>query len=71
MNFPARFLVRRRKLLFLVMTLLTAACVVLIPRINVNSDLTRYLPDSSQMKQGIDRMPRTSRIRTRGCARST
>ena len=56
MNFPARFLVRRRKLLFLVMTLLTVACAVLIPRINVNSDLTRYLPDSSQMKQGIDRM---------------
>ena len=56
MTFPARFLVRRRKLLFLVMTLLTAACVVLIPRINVNSDLTRYLPDSSPMKQGIDRM---------------
>lgn len=56
MNFPAHFLVRRRKLLFLVMTLLTVACAALIPRINVNSDLTRYLPDSSQMKQGIDRM---------------
>ena len=56
MIFPARFLVRRRKALFAVMTLITAACVVLIPRINVNSDLTHYLPDSSQMKQGIDRM---------------
>ena len=56
MIFPARFLVRRRKLLFAVMTLITVACAALIPRINVNSDLTRYLPDSSQMKQGIDRM---------------
>ena len=50
------FLVRRRRLLFAVMALITAGCVALIPRINVNSDLTRYLPDSSPMKQGIDRI---------------
>ena len=52
----ASFLVRRRKLLFAVMTILVLGSVALIPRININSDLTRYLPDSSQMKQGIDRM---------------
>ena len=38
------------------MTLLTAGSVVLIPRIRINSDMSQYLPDSSQMKQGIDRM---------------
>lgn len=56
MKSVASILVRYRTLLFVVMFLLTAGCVLLIPRINVNSDLTRYLPDSSPMKQGIDRM---------------
>ena len=52
------FLVRFRTLILSVMLLLTAGCIVLIPRININSDLTRYLPADSQMKQGIDRMAR-------------
>ena len=53
-----RFLVLYRIPLLTVMLLLTAGCVALIPRININSDLTRYLPRDSQMKQGIDRMAR-------------
>lgn len=56
MNPPVSFLVRYRKPLFFTMAILAVACALLIPRIRVNSDLTRYLPDSSQMKQGIDRI---------------
>lgn len=37
-----------------VSVLATLACVLLIPRVNVNSDMTRYLPDNSPMKRGID-----------------
>lgn len=36
------------------MTVLTACCLLLIPRININEDMTRYLPDDSRMKQGVD-----------------
>lgn len=37
-----------------VMTALTAACLFLFPRININEDMSRYLPDDSRMKQGVD-----------------
>jgi len=32
----------------------TVCCGLLIPKINVNSDLTRYLPEESLMKHGLD-----------------
>ena len=35
------------------MLALSAVCGILIPKVNVNSDMTRYLPDDSQMKQGL------------------
>lgn len=36
-------------------TLLAAVvCGYMIPRVNVNSDMTKYLPDKSRMKQGIE-----------------
>lgn len=33
---------------------LTLAAAVLIPFANINSDMTKYLPDGSRMKQGLD-----------------
>lgn len=36
------------------MTVLTACSLLLFPRININEDMTRYLPDDSRMKQGLD-----------------
>jgi len=33
--------------------LLVAGAAILVPRVKVNSDMTAYLPDDSQMKQGI------------------
>jgi len=34
--------------------LLAVVCAVMIPRVNINSDMTKYLPDGSSMKHGID-----------------
>ena len=54
MKKTAQFLVDRRKGIFLFMMCLAVVSVILIPRVNVNTDMTRYLPESSAMKQGID-----------------
>jgi predicted RND superfamily exporter protein len=52
----SEFVVRKR-LVFLVAAIAVAiACALMIPHTNINSDMTRYLPDDSQMKQGIDQM---------------
>ena len=32
----------------------TILCSVLIFKVNVNSDMTKYLPDGSQMRQGLE-----------------
>ena len=52
----AAWLVRYRKILFLVMTLVTLGSILLIPQTNVNADMVKYLPDDSPMKQGLDVM---------------
>lgn len=33
---------------------LCVVCLVLIPRVNVNSDMTKYLPTNSRMRQGLE-----------------
>ena len=48
---------RSRKIRYIIlaaMTVLTSCCLLLFPRININEDMIRYLPDDSRMKQGID-----------------
>lgn len=52
------FLVKRRNLLCAVMVVAAIACGIAIPFVDVNSDMTKYLPDSSQMKKGLDVMSR-------------
>ena len=47
-------LVRYRIHLFLLMTVLAVGSGMLIPHINVNNNMTQYLPDDSPMKQGLD-----------------
>lgn len=54
---PKRFshwLVRRRFFLLALMTLLVAVCVALLPRVRINNDLTKYLPNDSSMRHGLD-----------------
>lgn len=44
---------RHHYTLFGITLLLAVVCGFLIPRVNVNSDMTKYLPDHSQMKEGL------------------
>lgn len=50
------FLINRRRVLTVVMLVLTAACAVLALRVPINRDRTKYLADSSEMKQGLSIM---------------
>lgn len=50
----AGFLVENRKFLFIVSVLAAFCCGIMIPFVNVNSDMTKYLPDDSPMKKGIE-----------------
>ena len=52
----AAFIVKKRKLLLVVMFILAGACAALMPFVGVNTDMTKYLPDDSQMKIGMDHM---------------
>ena len=50
------FIVRKRLVLLVAAVALAIACVFMIPHTNINTDMTRYLPDDSPMKQGIEQM---------------
>ena len=39
-----------------VMLIITAICGVLALQTGINTDMTKYLPDDSNMKQGLDVM---------------
>ena len=52
----SRLIVARRHLILGVMIFLTLVCAVLSLRVGVNYDMTRYLPDDSAMKKGMDIM---------------
>lgn len=52
----SHFLVKYRKWLFALMAILVVVCALMVPRININTDMTVYLPDSYPMKQGLDVM---------------
>lgn len=49
----ADFIVNKRYIVLGVMLALCIACVCMIPGVNVNTDMTKYLPDDSSMKQGM------------------
>ena len=44
---------QRYKILFIVLAL-AAVCALLIPRVEIITDMTRYLPDDSPMKTGLE-----------------
>ena len=52
----SEFIVRKRLWFLVAAVTIALASIFLIPHTNINSDMTRYLPDDSQMKQGIDQM---------------
>ena len=55
-EFIAGEIVRRRKALLPAMLVIAVLSALLSLRVEINSDMTKYLPDSSSMKQGIDLM---------------
>ena len=60
----AEFLINRRRVLTAVMLVLTAVCAVLALRVPINRDRTKYLADSSEMKQGLSIMEASVSART-------
>lgn len=52
----AGFIVDKHKFILAVMLVICAFCAALIPKVEINTDMTKYLPDDSSMKQGIDIM---------------
>ena len=47
------FLVEKRKIIILVVLAFTVLCGFLIFKVNVNKDMTKYLPEKSSMKKGM------------------
>ena len=43
----------------MIIAVAAVVCAVLMPLVNVNADMTVYLPDQSSMKKGMDRMAET------------
>ena len=52
----SELVVRKRLVLLVAAVVVAIACALMIPHTNINTDMTRYLPNDSQMKQGIDQM---------------
>ncbi len=50
----ADFIVNKRYIVLAVMLILCIVSALLIPMVNVNTDMTKYLPEDSSMKQGIN-----------------
>ena len=53
MRSAACWIVRRRRRILALTLMLAAICGALIPGVRVNSDMTQYLPEDSQMRAGM------------------
>ena len=52
----ANIIVNGHKVILALMLILCVGCALLIPSVEINTDMTKYLPDDSSMKQGVDVM---------------
>ena len=52
----AHFIVARSKAILIIFIILALGCGALIPLVNVNKDMTKYLPKDSAMRHGLDLM---------------
>jgi len=52
----ANFIVDKRTVIMVLVLVLAAFCALLIPKVHVNYDMTKYLPDDSPMRIGTDIM---------------
>lgn len=56
MNKIADFLVKRRYIVLIIMLVISVFCAFLIPSVEINADMTKYLPDNSSMRTGMELM---------------
>ena len=52
----ARFIVAHSKIILIIFIVLALGCGALIPFVNINKDMTKYLPKDSAMRHGLDLM---------------
>ena len=52
----AGFIVKRRKAVLIFMVVLTTVVSLLMLGVHINTDMTKYLPDGSSMKAGVELM---------------
>ncbi|MBQ9015004.1 MAG: hypothetical protein IJ109_02690 [Firmicutes bacterium] len=52
----ASFLVAYNRIILIIFIVLALACSALIPFVNINKDMTKYLPADSDMRRGLDLM---------------
>ena len=52
----ADFIVEKRIFILATILVIAGLCGILIPKVNINTDMTKYLPDDSSMKIGMDIM---------------
>ena len=50
------FIVSQHTIVLTIMVVLAILCGLLIPKVEINTDMTKYLPDDSSMSQGIEIM---------------
>ena len=50
------FIVNRNKLILIIFLLLSIICIYLMQKVNINSDMSKYLPSTSETKIGYDIM---------------
>ena len=60
----ANFIVERRYFVLVLMLAVTAVCGLMIPQVEINGDMTKYLSERSPTKQGLDIMEESSRRET-------
>lgn len=52
----ANFIVKKHMAILIFMIGICITCAMLIPQVEINTDMSKYLPDDSSMKQGVDIM---------------
>ena len=52
----SEFIVSQHEIVLTIIVVLAILCGLLIPKVEINTDMTKYLPDNSSMSQGIELM---------------
>ena len=50
------FIVEKRILMLILFNIFAIICVILTNKVNINYDISKYLPEDSEVRQGLDIM---------------